>query len=84
MFLDAKESTSVADIKKMIQGITKKPVEDQQLQLCKEEKLMEDNKTLGDYGLTSQTSKAQTPVLLGLAYRLDGKQTILSSFSVEI
>eukprot|EP00112_Aurelia_sp_Birch-Aquarium-sp1_P013907 Seg298.10 transcript_id=Seg298.10/GoldUCD/mRNA.D3Y31 product=Elongin-B protein_id=Seg298.10/GoldUCD/D3Y31 len=68
MFLDGKVTTTVLEIKKMIQGITRKAPEEQQLYLDSEKKLMEDNKTLGDYGITNQTAKAQSPALLVVAY----------------
>ena len=68
MFLDGKVTTTVLEIKKMIQGITRKAPEEQQLYLYSEKKLMEDNKTLGDYGLTNQTAKAQSPALLVVSY----------------
>eukprot|EP00794_Sanderia_malayensis_P014175 gene14175-15654_t len=69
MFLDGKVSTTVLEVKKMIQGITRKLPEEQQLYLYKEDKVMEDNKTLGDYGLTNQSAKAQLPALLAVAYK---------------
>ncbi|KXJ29095.1 elongin-B isoform X2 [Exaiptasia diaphana] len=69
MFLDCKEGTTVVDVKKMIEGIIKRPPEDQRL--FKDEQILDDNKTLGDCGFTNQTSKAQTPAVLGLALRQD-------------
>lgn len=60
----------------MIQGITKKSPDEQQLFLYKENqqesKILEDNKTLGDYGITNQNAKAQSPAFLAVAYRIDG------------
>ena len=72
IFLDGKVSTTILQIKQMIHGITKKSPEEQQLILHKDNKTLEDNKSLGDYGLTSQTAKAQSPALLVVAFKNDG------------
>ncbi|XP_065054944.1 elongin-B-like [Rhopilema esculentum] len=74
MFLDGKMTTTVFEVKKMIQGITKKLPEDQRLLLLQENREMEDNKTLADYGLTSQVAKAQTPALLAVTYKNEDGQ----------
>ena len=71
MFLDAKETTPVAEVKKMLEGITKKAPEDQKLFF--KDTPLDDTKTIGDCGLTSAEAKAQSPALLGLAFRLEGK-----------
>lgn len=71
VFLDCKEGTTVMDVKKMIEGILKRPPEDQKL--YKADQVLDDNKTLGDCGFTNQTAKAQTPAVLGLSFRQDGK-----------
>ncbi|XP_023338162.1 elongin-B [Eurytemora carolleeae] len=68
IFLDAKETTTVLDLKKMIEGITKKGPSDQQL-YSKDDTVMEDEKSLFDYGLTSGLAKAQQPAEVGLAFR---------------
>lgn len=67
VFLDAKETTSVYDLKQMIEGITKVPPNNQRL--FKDDQVMDDNKSLGDYGLNSGTAKAQAPATVGLAYK---------------
>ncbi|EDO37366.1 predicted protein, partial [Nematostella vectensis] len=67
IFLDCKEGTTVMELKKKIEGIIKRPPEDQKL--FKDDQLLDDNKTLGDCGFTNQTAKAQTPALVGLALR---------------
>lgn len=75
IFLDGKATTTILQVKEMVQGITKKPADEQQLLLWKENqeyKILEDNKTLGDYGMTLQTAKAQSPASLVVAYRQDG------------
>ncbi|XP_035689928.1 elongin-B-like [Branchiostoma floridae] len=69
IFTDAKESTTVFELKKIIEGIMKKPPEDQRL--YKDDVILEDNKTLGDCGFTSQSAKAQSPATVGLAFRQD-------------
>lgn len=53
----------------MVQGITKKTPED--LRLFKDDQTLDDNKTLGDYGFTSSTARAQAPATVGMAYRSD-------------
>nr|XP_039272466.1 elongin-B-like [Styela clava] len=67
IFTDAKESTTVLELKKIIGGILKVSPEDQML--YKEDQQLDDNKSLADSGFTSQTAKAQTPGILGLAVR---------------
>jgi len=67
IFMDAKESTTVSELKKMVQGITKKSPED--MKLYKDDQPLEDNKTLGDYGFTSSTARAQAPATVGLTFR---------------
>jgi transcription elongation factor B subunit 2 len=60
VFLDAKETTTVLELKKMIEGITKKAPHDQQL-YNKDDTVMEDDRSLSDYGLSSTVAKAQQP-----------------------
>lgn len=69
IFLDAKESTTVSELKKMVRGITKKSVED--MKLYKDEQSIDDSRTLGEVGFTSSTAKAQTPATVGLVFRQD-------------
>jgi len=71
MFLDAKENTTVSELKKMIEGITKQPPNQQKL-YNHDDTLMDDDKTLADYGMTSTVAKAQTPSEVGLAFMVDG------------
>lgn len=49
-------------------GILKVPPPSQML-FNKDSQLMEDEKTLAEYGLTSATAKAQCPAPIGLALR---------------
>nr|CAG4636681.1 EOG090X0JP1 [Eubosmina coregoni]SVE70192.1 EOG090X0JP1 [Eubosmina coregoni] len=69
IFTDAKETTNVSELKKIIQGITKVAPENQRL--LKEDRVMEDSRCLADYGLISTTARAQSPASLTLTYRLD-------------
>lgn len=34
--------------------------------------MTDDNKTLGDYGFTSATARAQAPATIGLSFKKDG------------
>jgi len=70
-FLDAKDNTTVLELKRMIEGITKKSPTDQRL-FNKDDTIMEDDKTLADYGLTNSLAKAQSPAEVGLAFAGDG------------
>jgi len=69
IFTDCKETTPITELKKIIQGITKIPPDNQRL--YKDDQIMEDSKCLADYGLTASTARAQTPATVGLAYRTD-------------
>ncbi|KAF5270446.1 hypothetical protein FQR65_LT05635 [Abscondita terminalis] len=68
IFTDAKDTTTVLELKKMIEGILKVPPHNQQL-FNKENTVMDDAKMLQDYGLSSTTAKAQSPATVGLAVR---------------
>lgn len=68
IFTDAKDSTSVHELKKMIEGILKVPPKDQRL-LSKDNTIMDDEKQLQDYGITMVTAKAQQPAVLYLVLR---------------
>jgi len=67
IFLDAKENTTVLELKKMLQGICKHSPED--IQLMKEDQPLDDNKTIGDNGFTSSTARAQAPATIGMTFR---------------
>lgn len=70
IFMDCKENSTVLELKKMIGGITKVAPEDQRL--FKELQPMEDSKTLADCGYTSTAARAQSPAVIGLAFRKEG------------
>ncbi|CAJ0964149.1 unnamed protein product, partial [Ranitomeya imitator] len=67
IFTDAKENTTVYELKRIVEGILKRPPEEQRL--YKDDQLLDDNKTLGDCGFTSQTARPQAPATVGLAFR---------------
>ena len=77
IFIDAKESTTVSELKKMVQGITKRQPEN--MRFFKDDTQLEDHKTLGDYGYTSSTARAQAPATVGLTYKHDYGRKILHS-----
>ncbi|XP_043267818.1 elongin-B [Venturia canescens] len=68
IFTDAKDDTTVLELKKIIEGILKIPPQNQEL-YNKDDTLMLDSRYLTDYGLNSMTAKAQSPALIGLAIR---------------
>jgi len=70
IFTDAKDTTTVLELKKIIEGILKVPPHNQQL-FNKDNTIMDDDKMLQDYGLTANTAKAQSPATVGLAVRDD-------------
>ncbi|CAL8106916.1 unnamed protein product [Calicophoron daubneyi] len=65
--LNARETTTVIEVKKMIEGILKVPPEDQLL--LKHQVEMENDKSLAYYNLTGLTARAHTPATLGLCLR---------------
>ncbi|XP_030369357.1 elongin-B [Scaptodrosophila lebanonensis] len=68
IFTDAKENTTVVELKRMIEGILKVQPVDQRL-YNQDNDIMEDDNTLQDYGVTVSTAKAQAPAQLGLTLR---------------
>lgn len=76
IFTDAKDTTTVLELKKMIEGILKVTPKDQRL-YNKDNVLMDEEKQLQDYGITMMTAKAQSPAQLGLAVRVDHDFEIL-------
>ncbi|XP_054157135.1 elongin-B-like [Oppia nitens] len=81
IFLDAKETTSVIDLKRMIGGITKTLPEDQRL--FKDDEVMDDRKCLTDYNLNPTTAKAQSPATIGLCYR-DGETGKFENLEITV
>ncbi|XP_008471815.2 elongin-B [Diaphorina citri] len=66
--LAGRKTTTVYELKKIIEGITKVPPKDQKL-FNKDNREMEEGNLLQEYGLTSAVAKAQSPALVGLAFR---------------
>merc|ERR1712189_177954 len=72
IFLDFKETQTVTELKKVLEGIVKKSPDD--IRLVFNKVILKDAKTLSDCGLTKAQTKAQTPAELGMAYRgMDGE-----------
>lgn len=42
-----------------------------------DDQILEDSKTLGDCGFTNQTARPQAPATVGLAFRINGMQTLV-------
>ena len=70
IFIDAKQEWTVLNVKKMLEGIVKKTPEE--LRLLHRDEIMEDDKKLVDLGLTDQTTKPQSPAVIGLVYKISG------------
>ncbi|KAL6063994.1 hypothetical protein STEG23_028514 [Scotinomys teguina] len=66
IFTDTKESSTVFKLKHIVEGILKRPPDKQQL--YKDDQLLDDDKTLGKCGFTSQTAWPQVPGIVGLAF----------------
>ncbi|KAL5256630.1 hypothetical protein ACHWQZ_G011773 [Mnemiopsis leidyi] len=66
---DAKESSTVAELKTIIEGLLKCGVDDQRLLL--DGLILEDAKTLSDSGITAKNAQAMNPVQLTLSIRKD-------------
>lgn len=73
LFVDAKELSTVVELKKIIEGITKVPFNNIRLIIDSNKQPMDDdNQTLADYGLSGGVAKAYSPVFLNLCYRKAG------------
>ncbi|XP_042623334.1 elongin-B-like isoform X4 [Cyprinus carpio] len=75
IFTDAKESTTIYELKRIVEGILKRSPEEQRLYklqyyVFQDEQPLEDSKTLGDSGFTNQTARPQAPGTVGLAFRI--------------
>ncbi|VDP05787.1 unnamed protein product [Soboliphyme baturini] len=67
IFCDAKESSKVIELKKIIAGILKTKPEDQVLYL--NDKILDDDQLLSDCGFTTESARVQQPALVGLVLR---------------
>lgn len=70
IFLDATEETTVAQLKKTLEGITKKSPDEQQLFKVETKDVLDDSKTLGDAGFKASNAKAQDPATIGVRFKL--------------
>lgn len=69
IFTDAEEPITVFELKCIVEGILKRPPDEQRL--YKDDQLLDDGKTLGECGFTSQTAWPLAPAIVGLAFRAD-------------
>ena len=74
LFLDAKETATVLELKKMIEGVSKVPSSNIRLILDSTKQAMEDDQTLADCGLSSNFAKAYSPVLIYMCHRKAGTE----------
>ena len=77
IFLSANESDSILEVKRMLDGILKKPPSLQDLYYMREADdsamsdsaiRLDDSVTLADSGITANNAKAQDPAVIGLAF----------------
>ena len=66
---DVKESASVYELKRIVQGILNKAPEEQRL--FYNDKQLDDRKTLKSCGINNKNAKPEDPVKLALELRLD-------------
>lgn len=76
IFLDVKEDTRVQEVKRMVGGIVKRNFEE--MKLIYKDNFLDDNKTVSECGITCQTTKAQSPALIGLVFKISGTCNPLS------
>lgn len=78
IFLDVRENTNVLEVKNMISGITKRPLEE--MKLFYEGQQLDDTKTIAEVGISNATARAQTPATIGLCFagRICCRQAVLS------
>ena len=69
IFTDAKESSTVFELKRIVESILKRPPDEQRL--YKDDQLLDDGKTLGECGFTRLTAEPQAPATVGLAFLED-------------
>ncbi|XP_032770111.1 elongin-B-like [Rattus rattus] len=74
IFAEAQESSTVLELKRIIQGILKRPPEEQLL--FKDDQLLDESKTLRDCGFTSRVAKPQDPVTVALVFREDASEGV--------
>nr|XP_034342264.1 elongin-B-like [Arvicanthis niloticus] len=69
IFAEAKESSPVLELKYIVEGILKRPPDEQLL--FKDDQLLDETKTLAECGFTSKVAKPQAPATVGLAFRTE-------------
>ncbi|XP_026928477.1 uncharacterized protein LOC106977252 [Acinonyx jubatus] len=69
IFAYAKESSTLFELKRIVEGIFKWPPDEQPL--YKNDQLLDDGQTLGECGFTSQMARPQAPATVGLAFWAD-------------
>jgi transcription elongation factor B subunit 2 len=70
IFTDAKESTLMGEVKKIVEGILKVPPENQRL-FKDNTPMADEHKSLSDYGYTSTVARAQSPATIGLIFKTE-------------
>jgi len=90
IFCDTKESSSVLELKKIIEGILKVSPANQQLFRIDDERdlskcrLLDDHQLLSDVGLNATVGRAQQPAVLGLCFKKeDGSWEPLEMTSIS-
>jgi len=68
-FTDLRETCTILELKKMVEGVLKFKPEDQQLSDESGSTIYEDNQTLSSYNLTGHEARAHCPAVIGLAVR---------------
>lgn len=81
IFTDAKENTTVRELKKMIEGIMKVSPDDQRLSDETGNEEYQDDKPLSAYNVTGQSARAHTPASIGLRLRQDNGEFEELTFS---
>jgi len=72
-FTDLKDTSTILDLKKMIEGVLKFSPEDQQLSDESGAVVYRDDRTLAECSLTGTNAKAHSPAIIGLAVRKPGQ-----------
>ncbi|XP_057644421.1 elongin-B-like [Chionomys nivalis] len=75
IFTDAKESSTVFKLKRIVEDILKRPPDEQGL--YKDIQLLDKGTTLGECGFTSKTAGPQAPATVALAFREDAAFEVL-------
>ena len=73
ILVDATEETTVSQLKGTLEGILKRPPDEQQLYKIDNKQPLEDSSSLGDCGYRSSTAKAQEPATIGLRFKTGNK-----------